>query len=633
MPTDSSHRPEDGPTAASSVRELAHALERANTLRRGGQRGEAVRLLQRVLEREPSSMRAYELLADTLMEEGRYGEAVACWERLLEIEPGYERALAGVERALEARSSRLNARNGWRASARAAGWNVSGSPRPTEPRPALPRLESSNGAGAPAPEEAGAAAEETKQASGSESESSQPSGGTDVSDATLGVADLLMGLFEYRDPYFRGNASQTRLVAAALSRRLGVSDTETRELELAAVLRDLGQFPLHGVLSQVGSTLPDEARRQVERHTDVTLALLEGTGLPQAVRQAIRHHHERWDGTGYPDRLAGPAIPLGARILAVADAFSAMIAARPHRLPRSTGAALTELRTAAGSHFDPAIVDALVGLVSTSSWDGPGFGLRQHIVVVDPDEVRAVVAANRLCARGYLAEAAFSTFGAMARLNRGRVSPVSAVVVSAELPRETLLGLMREVRETSATAFTPILVTHAPRTQRLALMQAGADLVLESDAALDEMLTGLGALLRRERATDQARQTAGWDRRVPGLQGNLQDFPLSWLLQVLHYDGRTAAVFITAEQDEGSIYLDRGDPRMAHTRELTGEAALRAMLRWRNGSFLVDPDAETEHRTISRPLMGLLLEEAVVDDHSAYFNAHVFGRKAGGDTA
>jgi HD-GYP domain-containing protein (c-di-GMP phosphodiesterase class II)/DNA-binding response OmpR family regulator len=579
-----------------AVRDAVRVLEQARLYQESGEGRRAVRLLQDLLEKAPSYVAGYEALADVLMAEGRYAETLAVWERLLEIEPGHERALAGVDHALDARARRYTTRPPWHATPRPdPGWpgTVAGSRRVDAPPP-----------------------QADSAVSGPGDSVVEPAAAIDLT-TTVALADLLMGLLEYADPFFRGNASQTRLVAGALARRLGLDASTTAEIELAALLRDIGKLPLKGMISPIGSQLPADGRRYVERHVITAIDMLDGISLPENVRLAVRHHHERWDGSGYPDGLRGKAIPLVARVLAVADTFAAMIAARPHRLPHGVESTLTDLRESAGSQYDPQIIDALLSVVANTSWRGAGFGLRQHIVVVDPDETRAVVEATRLCSRGYLAEAAFSAAGAMTRLNRSRVSAVAALVVSAELPPDDVELLLQHVRQAPATAFTPVVVVHAPTDARLALLEAGADLCLEPDTGTAELAAVLQTLLRRDRVSVVRSRAPTGDSQA-GLRGSLEDFPLSWLLQVLHYDGRTVAVFVTAPDNEGTIYLDRGNPRLAQTRELSGEAAFRALLKWRRGTFIVDPTAETDRRTISRPLMNLLIEEAVRDDHSAF---------------
>jgi HD-GYP domain-containing protein (c-di-GMP phosphodiesterase class II)/DNA-binding response OmpR family regulator len=433
--------------------------------------------------------------------------------------------------------------------------------------------------------------------------------------AVVALSDLLVGLLEYRDPFFRGSASLTKLLATAIGRDLKLPESDVNALGLGALLRDLGQFPLRNSMNQPGKELSPGGRKDMEQHVETALDMLTGISLPALTHEAIRHHHERWDGFGYPDGLAGDAIPLSGRILAVADSFSAMISARPHRLPRRVPAALEEIRAAAGVHYDPQVVDALIRVVNAMHWKGPGFSLRHHVLIVEPDVTKALVSATRLCSHGYLAEATFNVAAAQERLGK---SDIVALIISSDLPGEEEERLLRQVRETARIARIPVIMTNASVSERVTLLEAGADVCLDRSASFAELRATLEAFLRREgRSTPHgdSNHTDSWSR----LRGDIVDFPLNWLLQVLHYDSRTAAIFLAGDRDEGVIYLDRGTPRHAQTRQHTGDDALRAMLNWKTGSFNVDPDARTDQKTIRLTLMNLLLDTALEKDHTGFF--------------
>jgi HD-GYP domain-containing protein (c-di-GMP phosphodiesterase class II)/DNA-binding response OmpR family regulator len=679
MPTISPPQLDRLEAALASHHDAVHFLEIAEMYRRSGHHRRAVRVLQRGLENHPTSGAGFALLAAVLAEEGRHAEALACWERLLELDSGNEDALRG---AAEARA-RIAAGEEAPPPVATAPWRSASLPEtyaawqppqpesrapassptvreaapptvvlvspPEPPTSAEPAEGDETAAESPAPVASVASLSDEEASSpaagSSPAEASSPVAGSSAAEAsshdvagssaaeasshdvaiedrpraasgstTVAIADVLVGLLEYRDPFFRGGTNLTRLLSAAVARRMGLDDATVEAIEMGAVLRDLGQLPLKALIAKPGA-LDAAAKRQLERHVETTLELLAPVDLPEDVRLTIRHHHERWDGAGYPDGLAGDAIPLGARIVAVADSFAAMIAARAHRLPKRVPVALEELRAGAGSRYDPDTVEALARVVSDPDWRAPGFGLRQHVILVDPDETRAMVRASRIGAHGYLAETAVATASALERARRSRMS---ALIVSADLPAADVERLLADVRGSSDISRVPVIVTDASATQRIALLEAGADACLASGSGFDELKATFEAFLRRERRNEPM---PGADASWAGLQGDLQDFPLSWLLQVLNYDARTAAVFITAEFDEGVIFLDKGSARHARTRSLEGEAALRSLLKWRSGSFRVDPDERTDERTILTPLMNLILEQAVIEDHAAYFGS------------
>jgi response regulator RpfG family c-di-GMP phosphodiesterase len=435
-------------------------------------------------------------------------------------------------------------------------------------------------------------------------------------EAVLAITDLLVGLLEYRDPFFRGGSSLTRLLAAAVGREIGLSEPDVHNLALAAVLRDLGRLALGGKLvTQAQAARTPEARRRIERHVDLALHLMEGINLPASVRYAVRHHHERWDGRGYPDGLAGAEIPQSARILAVVDSFAAMVAARPYRLPRKVPEAAAELQAEAGTRYDPEIVAALMRVLARRDQPSLGFVQRHHILIVSPDQPGATITAAKLCSAGYLAEVAVDMATAQERLRR---VPVAAVIVGAELMNDDAVRFIRELRSDPMLGQLPVVVIDAPRVDdRVELLESGADVCFAPDALYSELHGTLGALIRRA-FRQRTGGAEGGESPWLALQGDIQDFPLSWLLQVMKYDGRTAAVGIRTTHEAGVIYLEGGDARHAQIRGgAKGESALRQMLSWRKGRFTVEPDATPPERTITTSITHLLLDQAVAEDHAA----------------
>jgi DNA-binding response OmpR family regulator len=283
-------------------------------------------------------------------------------------------------------------------------------------------------------------------------------------------------------------------------------------------------------------------------------------------------------------------------------------------------AAIDTVRAGAGRLFDPDIVDAFVRILSTTDWRGLGFGLRHHVLIADPDETRAMVLATRLCSHGYLAEAAFSVEATRERLKQTRLV---CLVISASMSNADEVGLLNEVRETSRIGMIPVIMTDTRASERVTFLEAGADVCLDRGASFDELKATLEAFLRREGKTALSGAGAVRAPEAPwsGLNGDLQDFPLNWLLQVLNYDSRSAAVFIIGPDDKGAIYLDKGNIRHAQTKSLRGVDAYRRMASWKRGSFTVDPEARTQEQTVETPLMSLLLDEAVQEDHSAFFGS------------
>jgi diguanylate cyclase (GGDEF)-like protein len=161
-------------------------------------------------------------------------------------------------------------------------------------------------------------------------------------------------------------ASHSRKVAewsASVAERMGLAHDDILEVRLAGWLHDVGKIGISDAILSKPAKLTNEEWKIIRTHPEVGDELLRNFPELSLACAGVRHHHERYDGGGYPDRLAGEQIPLAARIVAAADAFCAMTSDRPYQRARRRDEALEELRRCAGTHFDPRVVDALVEAV------------------------------------------------------------------------------------------------------------------------------------------------------------------------------------------------------------------------------------------------------------------------------
>jgi two-component system, cell cycle response regulator len=177
----------------------------------------------------------------------------------------------------------------------------------------------------------------------------------------------LLALSEALARVHMGTAEHAQSVAELAERvgaRLGMRGAELRTLRWGALLHDVGKIEVRREVLNKPGPLTDAEFEEVKQHTVVGALMVERVSRFGKVHHLVRWSHERWDGDGYPDGLAGVAIPLGARVICVCDAFDAMVSNRPYRSAMSEAEALAELRTSAGSQFDPAVVEALVAAVA-----------------------------------------------------------------------------------------------------------------------------------------------------------------------------------------------------------------------------------------------------------------------------
>jgi putative two-component system response regulator len=190
------------------------------------------------------------------------------------------------------------------------------------------------------------------------------------------LASALANAIEARDEYLHGHCERLAALAVRLAELLGLSPDETETIRLGAILHDVGKIGIPDRVLLKPGPLDEEERRIVETHPEIGDKLLEPLDLLAGARPIVRHHHERWDGGGYPDGLAREAIPLGARIVAVADAIEVMSARQLYRRPRIRSEIVDELCAQRGVQWDPALVDHALDLIECGELELSPEGLR-----------------------------------------------------------------------------------------------------------------------------------------------------------------------------------------------------------------------------------------------------------------
>ena len=167
--------------------------------------------------------------------------------------------------------------------------------------------------------------------------------------------------------------------AQRLARHLGWSRRDARNLALAAMVHDLGKTWIANDILNKSAALSDEERRKMERHPIIGARILIGCDVHPFYVETVLHHHEAWDGHGYPTGLQGEAIPLGARILTIADVYDVLTSHRPYKIALSAAEARKRILLGIETSFDPMIANAFLHLLDTT----PDFTLPQDICVTN----------------------------------------------------------------------------------------------------------------------------------------------------------------------------------------------------------------------------------------------------------
>ena len=172
--------------------------------------------------------------------------------------------------------------------------------------------------------------------------------------------DSLIKALEAKDYYTRGHSQRVTIYSLAVALEMGFPDGERENLRRAAVLHDLGKIGVREVVLNKPGKLTDEETREIERHPEAATRILEPVPFFRPLLPAILHHHERYDGRGYPARLSAEKIPILSRIMAVADTFDAMTSTRAYRKALPVPDANEEIRRCSGTQFDPDVVRAFL---------------------------------------------------------------------------------------------------------------------------------------------------------------------------------------------------------------------------------------------------------------------------------
>jgi len=176
--------------------------------------------------------------------------------------------------------------------------------------------------------------------------------------------NVLNKIIEMKDPYTEGHSEEVAKWSKSIAQKLNLPKKELEEIKLAATFHDIGKIGIHDRILNKPGRLSEEEYAKIKKHPVLGANLFSNIEELKNVSKIIRYHHEWYNGEGYPDRLAGEKIPLGSRIISIADAYQAMTSDRPYRKALSKREAIAELKSCAGSQFDPEIVMVFIRMLN-----------------------------------------------------------------------------------------------------------------------------------------------------------------------------------------------------------------------------------------------------------------------------
>jgi putative nucleotidyltransferase with HDIG domain len=182
----------------------------------------------------------------------------------------------------------------------------------------------------------------------------------DVRGLMMGLLHALISAVDAKDTYTCGHSERVALLSRRLAKQAQLSDHEVERIYMAGLLHDVGKIGVPEAVLQKAGRLTDEEFAEIKKHPEIGARILRDIKQIEDIIPGVMHHHERWDGRGYPCGLAGEDIPLMGRIICLADCFDAMTSSRTYRKALPFETALEEIRRCAGTQFDPGLAEAFL---------------------------------------------------------------------------------------------------------------------------------------------------------------------------------------------------------------------------------------------------------------------------------
>jgi response regulator RpfG family c-di-GMP phosphodiesterase len=414
----------------------------------------------------------------------------------------------------------------------------------------------------------------------------------------LETLSVLVTLIEQLNQERGGHSMRVARVCQQVGERIRLTKPQVQGILIAAYLHDVG-------VSSDSHVTPfdvalDEAKREVARRIyTAPLRLLESVALPETAVDALRHRYERFDGKGFPERLSGKDIPLGARVLAVVESYIDLTQSKANALGRRIPAeeACDALDPHKGTSFDPSVVDWLRHIVLDEGMKTQILSARHHALIVDPDPEETAVLEMQFAGQGYEVTIERSIEGALRCLDAEKYD---VVVSEMHLSDGQGFDLLRRMRE-SSHAQVPLMFVTSERAQssvNRGLELGAADYVVKPASA-----AVVAAKASRIISDSRTKKPGG-----RGVSGSLQEMALPDVIQILANGRKSGLLKVRSGALQGELMFQDGSIHDARFGDLAGAEAVYGILRLMEGDFALEPSTTPIEDVIGIPTHHLLLE-------------------------
>jgi response regulator RpfG family c-di-GMP phosphodiesterase len=420
-------------------------------------------------------------------------------------------------------------------------------------------------------------------------------------DNTIELLTVLVSLLENARQELRGHSSQVARLLRRVAERMNLTNADTYAAVVAGLIHDLGKMgQFH--LTALNSSEYEGHRHAAQKAFDTPLRLLEGVRMPPAVKHTVLHMYERFDGKGFPDKLDAKEIPLGARLLAVADTYADLTQnpRNPFRKVLGPAEAMEVLQKHSGTIFDPAILDLFKALVLGEDMKAKLLANRHRALVIDPDPEESTVLELRMVEQGFDVKIARTVEAARKLIAAGELD---VVVSEIELPDGDGLALLADARKDSGGRDVA-WIFHTQKQGRSEAQRAfdlGAMDFVAKPVQADVLVAKIKAMLEK-------RSQSGKGGGAKGVSGSLREMGLPDIVQVLFHGRKTGKLSIKDGTNAGEIHFLEGAVANALLGSLSGADAFYAMVRFNDGEFALDPTFVPPKRVVTESAEALLLE-------------------------
>lgn len=415
----------------------------------------------------------------------------------------------------------------------------------------------------------------------------------EVKQYAYSIADRLLQIFAVNDRYFFNNDHLVAEMSRKIADRMQLDDSLLEAIPMAALLRDIGRVVIHQQILEETKKLNQVELIPIKAHPIHTMQILRRVRFPWNLDSIIIQHHEHYDGSGYPMGLKGREITIGARIIAVVDAYYAMTTDRPYRKALPRDRAIAEMKRNAGSQFDPEVVEVFLSVIGEEAAEPHS---ENSLLIFERENNVAAMVKLSSAASDINVIHATSSIEAISRIRQK--DPKLIILDTEALEPETFLKFYHTARQTAPAASRFLMIISGSEPSR----RFGNEVeYITRPLSIEQLTLSIRNLLLETAPAVVAEE-------VRGLTGTLEDFNLIDIIQILSLGLKTAKVEITHGRETGMLFLLRGKIVYASAGSLRGPDAFFELIRWKKGFFYIMHGHSIDEVNVTVDTMHLLMD-------------------------